>query len=75
MAELCLLLYKETNKGKFMSLGPGEITALLVVVLLIFGPSKLPGLGRGIGEFFKNFKKEVKDVQRDVEETKQQLKS
>lgn len=58
-----------------MSLGPGEITALLVVVLLIFGPSKLPGLGRGIGEFFKNFKKEVKDVQRDVDDAKRQLKS
>ncbi|MCC6272639.1 MAG: twin-arginine translocase TatA/TatE family subunit [Deltaproteobacteria bacterium] len=57
-----------------MSLGPGEITALVLVVFLIFGPSKLPGLGRGIGEFFKNFRKEVKDVQRDVEDTKQQLK-
>ncbi|KAB2842381.1 twin-arginine translocase TatA/TatE family subunit [Deltaproteobacteria bacterium PRO3] len=57
-----------------MSLGPGEITALVLVVFLIFGPSKLPGLGRGIGEFFKNFRKEVKDVQRDVEDAKQQLK-
>ncbi|MCE9625747.1 MAG: twin-arginine translocase TatA/TatE family subunit [Deltaproteobacteria bacterium] len=57
-----------------MRLGPGEITALVVVIFLIFGPSRLPGLGRSIGEFFKNFKKEVKDVEKDVEDVKQQLK-
>lgn len=57
-----------------MRLGPGEMIALLLVVFLIFGPSRLPGLGRGIGEFFKNFKKEVKDVEKDVEDVKQQLK-
>lgn len=57
-----------------MNFGTGEIVALLAVVILIFGPSKLPGLGKGIGEFFKNFKKEVKHVEKDVENAKQHLK-
>jgi sec-independent protein translocase protein TatA len=58
-----------------MNLGVGELSALVLVVLLIFGPSKLPALGRGIGEFFKNFKKEVKEIKQDVDEAEKQLKS
>ena len=31
-------------------LGMPEIVIILVIVLLLFGPSRLPGLGKGIGE-------------------------
>lgn len=30
---------------------------ILVIVLVIFGPSKLPGLGKGLGEAIRGFKK------------------
>lgn len=36
--------------------GPWEIAAILAVVLIVFGPKRLPELGRGIGQFIKNFK-------------------
>ena len=41
-------------------LGPWEIGLIVVVVLILFGPKRLPELGKGIGEFFRNFTKSVK---------------
>jgi len=38
-------------------LGHWEILAIIAVILLLFGPSKLPALGRSIGEGIKNLKK------------------
>jgi sec-independent protein translocase protein TatA len=37
-------------------LGFPEIAIILVIALLIFGPSKLSGVGRGLGEGIRNFK-------------------
>jgi sec-independent protein translocase protein TatA len=42
-------------------LGFPEMLLIFVVIVLIFGTSRLPELGRGIGEGIKNFKKSVKD--------------
>lgn len=40
-------------------LGMPEIVIVLVIVLLLFGPSRLPGLGKGIGEAIGGFKKAI----------------
>ena len=50
-------------------LGHWEIIVLLVVVLLIFGPSQLPKLAKGIGKSIQSFKSGIKDSERE-EETK-----
>ena len=42
-------------------LGLPEILLLLAVALLIFGPSKLASLGKGLGEGIKNFKSAVRE--------------
>jgi sec-independent protein translocase protein TatA len=42
-------------------LGFPEMLLIFVIIVLIFGTSRLPELGRGIGEGIKNFKKSVKD--------------
>lgn len=42
-------------------LGLPEILLILAVALLIFGPSKLADLGKGLGEGIKNFKSAMKD--------------
>ena len=41
-------------------LGFPEIILILVIVVLIFGTSRIPELGRGLGEGIRNFKKSVK---------------
>ena len=48
-------------------LGVPELVVLLVIALLIFGPSKLSELGKGLGEGIKNFKSAVKDGESDAE--------
>jgi sec-independent protein translocase protein TatA len=42
------------------SLGFGEILLILLIVVLIFGTSRIPDLGRGLGEGIRNFKKSVR---------------
>jgi sec-independent protein translocase protein TatA len=37
-------------------LGPTEMIILLVIVLILFGGSRLPGLMKGMGEGIRNFK-------------------
>lgn len=48
-------------------LGLPEILIILAIALLIFGPSKLAGLGKGLGEGIKNFKSAVKDGEENPE--------
>lgn len=38
-----------------------HLLVLLVIVLIIFGPSKLADLGKSLGEGIKNFKSSMKD--------------
>lgn len=42
------------------TLGVQELLIILLIVLVIFGASKLPQLGKGLGEGIRNFKKGVK---------------
>jgi sec-independent protein translocase protein TatA len=38
-----------------------HLIVLLVIVLIVFGPGKLPELGNSLGKSIKNFKKAVDD--------------
>ena len=46
-----------------MNLGWPELTVVLAIALLLFGPSKLPGLGKSVGEAIRGFKKGLKEVE------------
>ena len=41
-------------------LGFSELILILFIVILIFGTSRLPELGKGLGEGIRNFKKSVR---------------
>mgnify|MGYP006199195699 CR=1 FL=1 len=43
-----------------LNIGAGELTLILVVALLILGPSRLPELARGLGKFLREFRSRVK---------------
>jgi sec-independent protein translocase protein TatA len=49
-----------------MNLGPTELIIILVIVLLLFGTTRLPKLARSLGEASKEFKKGANE--RDQEE-------
>ena len=51
-----------------MNLGFPEIALILVVALLVFGPSRLPQVGKSIGQAFREFKKAGDELTRSVEE-------
>ncbi len=42
-----------------MSLGPMELVLILGIALLLFGPSRLPGLGKSMGDAIRGFKKGI----------------
>lgn len=42
-----------------MNLGWTEILLIMGVLLLLFGPSRLPGLGKSLGEAIRGFKKGI----------------
>jgi sec-independent protein translocase protein TatA len=41
------------------NIGPLELAIVLVVVLLIFGPKRLPGLGKQLGTGMREFKESI----------------
>ena len=43
-----------------MSFGFQELLIILLIVIVLFGATKLPQLGKGIGEGIKNFRRGIK---------------
>ncbi len=43
-------------------LGVTELIIILVIVVVLFGGSKLPQIGKGIGEAITNFKKATSEI-------------
>lgn len=51
-------------------LGPLEIVLLVGIALLLFGPSKLGGLGKSLGEGLRNFKSAMREDDKKEDEKK-----
>ncbi|OWA36012.1 hypothetical protein B9G55_09095 [Saccharibacillus sp. O16] len=45
-----------------MAFGPGSIAVVVGVALLVFGPKKLPELGRAAGETLKEFRSATRGI-------------
>jgi sec-independent protein translocase protein TatA len=48
----------------FGSIGMPELIVIFVIALLVFGPSKLPDLGKSLGEAIRGFKKAMSDTEK-----------
>ena len=48
-------------------LGVPELMVILVIALVIFGPSKLPQIGSGLGKAIRDFKKGVSGDEEEVD--------
>lgn len=51
-------------------IGPGSLVLIAIVALIIFGPKKLPQLGRAAGDTLREFKNATKGLADDQEESK-----
>mgnify|MGYP001282424604 CR=1 FL=1 len=49
-------------------MGPTEVFLALVVVLLLFGAKRIPEIAGSFGKGIKEFKKNMNDVQREIQE-------
>jgi sec-independent protein translocase protein TatA len=52
------------------SLGLPEILIIFLIIILIFGASRLPEIGRGLGRGIRNFKDATRDGNRDDPDTR-----
>ena len=44
-----------------MDIGIPELLILLAIIVILFGPSRLAGAGKSLGEAIKNFRRELHD--------------
>ena len=47
--------------------GMGELVVIFLIVLLLFGASRLPGIARALGRSIKEFKKGTKEIERNLD--------
>lgn len=47
-------------------LGPTELVIILVIALIIFGPKRLPEMGKAIGKAINEFKRSSQEIQEQV---------
>ena len=56
--------------GYIANIGPASLVLILIIALIIFGPGKLPGVGKALGESVSGFKKGLNgDTDEKKEET------
>jgi len=52
-------------------LGINELIIIMIIVIVLFGATKLPQLGRGLGQAISNFRKGVSELDEKDETTKE----
>lgn len=55
------------------NIGVPGLILILVIALVIFGPKKLPEIGRAVGQTFREFKNSTKDLIEDEKENAKAL--
>jgi len=59
----------------FSNIGVPGLILILVLALIIFGPKKLPEVGRAVGQTLKEFKKSARELTSDaIEDVKKETK-
>ena len=69
---MMLAAHKISSAGRTIMEGllePTHLFFILLIVLIIFGPGKLPELGRGLGKGIREFKGAIKGVTEEAKDT------
>jgi len=48
------------------NMGPSEIMVILLIALMVFGPKKLPEIGRTVGKSLQQFRKAQSDIKAEL---------
>jgi sec-independent protein translocase protein TatA len=51
----------------FENIGTGELFVVFLLVLVFFGPKKMPELGKSIGKGIREFRNAMKGIQDDIQ--------
>lgn len=51
----------------FDNIGGGELLVTVFILFLLFGPKKLPEIGRSLGKAMREFKSAMRGVREDIE--------
>lgn len=57
----------------FFGIGLPEMALILVIALLVFGPKKLPEIGRSLGKAIRGFQEASKDFEAEFKREAEQL--
>ncbi|MCR4440111.1 MAG: twin-arginine translocase TatA/TatE family subunit [bacterium] len=49
------------------AIGPWELVVIMLAVLILFGPKRLPELARGLGKAMQEFRKAAEEVRREID--------
>ena len=52
------------------NIGFPELLVIFLIILLLFGATRLPEIARSLGRSMQEFKKGVKEIEKDVEEVR-----
>lgn len=52
----------------FGSIGPAELILIFIVALLVFGPKKLPEIGKSVGKAIREFKRTSEEIKSRIED-------
>ena len=66
-----MVIRSHTMRGTFggmPNLGPLELGIILLIVLIVFGPKRLPGLGRQLGSGMREFKDSITGKDKDKDD-------
>ncbi|WCK56749.1 twin-arginine translocase TatA/TatE family subunit [Aneurinibacillus sp. Ricciae_BoGa-3] len=57
------------------NIGPSGLILILIIALVVFGPKKLPEIGRAFGQTLREFKKSTRGLTDDItDDEKKELK-
>lgn len=59
--------------GFIGNIGPWELILILVIVLVIFGPGKLPKVGESLGKAMQSFKKAREGDEEEDDQNKKEV--
>lgn len=59
----------------FGNIGVSELLIIFLIALLVFGPKKLPQLGKAIGKALAEFKRASNEVQRSLTELDKEIEN